>query len=100
VSVREGQAAYRLAGRRTGSALFGLSATQLVLACSGAVAVVLTLTRTGSGWGLAAGLIIAAVCAALAFCPMGGRPLYEALSPVTSFAIRQVARRRRWACRC
>jgi hypothetical protein len=97
VSVREEQAAYRLAGRRTGSALFGLSATQLVLACSGAVAVVLTLTRTGSGWGLAAGLMIAAVCAALAFCPMGGRPLYEALSPVTSFAIRQVARRRRWA---
>jgi len=97
VSVRQEEATYRLAGRRTGSALFGLSAAQLVLVCAGGIAAVLTPARARSEWGLAGGLVIAAVCAVLAFCPAGGRPLHESLPPFASFAIRRATGRHRWA---
>ncbi|HYT09420.1 MAG TPA: hypothetical protein VEL73_02040, partial [Mycobacteriales bacterium] len=91
------QPVYRLAPRRTGTALLGLAVPQVILLAAGAAAVVLIPATTRSGAGAVTGLVVAAACAAVAFCPVGGQPLYGALPVLLRYAARRAVGRAGWS---
>jgi hypothetical protein len=95
--VGEQRGGYRLAGKRVGSALFGLAPPQLLLVAIAVVAAVALPTSTRSSIGLIAGLAVAGMCAAMAFCPVGGQVAHEVVPVVAGYAMRKAAGRTRWA---
>ncbi|MGF7236693.1 MAG: SCO6880 family protein, partial [Frankia sp.] len=91
-----GAAAYRLTDRQGGGVLFGMTAVQVGFVAVGVGALVFLPAVVPPRVGIVAGLGVVAVCAALAFLPVGGRPLHAVLVTVTAFGGRRFAGRQRW----
>ncbi len=88
---------YRLADRRRGTALLGLTVPQLALAAAGIVGAVLIAANTRSAAGVLAGLGMVFGCGLLVFMPVGGQPSYEAAATLAGFLCQRAAGRHRWA---
>lgn len=89
-------AAYRLTDRQGGGVLFGMTAVQVGFVAVGVGALVFLPAVVPPRVGIVAGLGVAVVCAALAFLPVGGRRLHDALVTVAAFGGRRLAGRQRW----